>query len=577
MKKAQQKVHVADGLKAIYGDQSDDLHTVDRGQTPLQRWVKTLLTFSVVACVVVGGAAAVVMRQTWFAPTDPAVTVTAVWTGELTTGQPITLDIRYANPLRRPVANVSLDLNIPPGFQITETFPAPTDAEKYIWHIGSLGRSSDGHIRVTGMVEAAPGAVFPAQVVTTFRPANFNADFSQVTTVQGEVTASVYTLAVEPVTSVFPGESVIYRLAVAAPPEAPAGTVDHPLVLEVQPPLSFRVEKTTPATLSDSTLRLPVVLQNGQGTAEVSGVYTSDATGTQSWSARLVEDRVSGSVPHAQQEWATEVRADGIAVSLVGNGQKVQTDTSRGKSVRLSVRLKNTSSQPIKAETLLLDFQPGSGIPVSWSTAVWDGGTLTRDGIRYTINAELGPGEERIYNPSIPIRTEVRAGDVGSFTVSARLTAGGRTSTTAPFTMRLVDIPPVEIEAVPVAGPSPTVVGQGTTYAVTVTVPKTANDLTDLELTGTLPAGTTFGGITGGTWSPTYNQANRSLQLIAKNKEANEELTVTFTVIAVPGTADIGAELPLWRDLVFRGKDAANSAAFTTSLEALTVEGPVTQ
>jgi hypothetical protein len=345
MKKSHQATQVTDGLKAIYGDQSDDLHIVDRGQTPLQRWVKNALKFSIVACVLVGVAAAVILRQTWFSPADPAVTITAAWEGELITGESATLTIRYANPLRRPLANVSFDLNIPPGFRVTETLPAPTDSEKLVWQLGSLGRASDGQLRISGVVEAAPGAVFPAQVVTTFRPANFNADFSQITTVEGTIGASIYTLTSEPVTAVFPGESVVYRLTVQAPATAPAGTAEHPLILEVQPPATFQVEKTTPLTSADGTLRLPIVLQEGRATAEIAGIYTSDATGTQSWSAQVVEERVAGNIPHAQQSWATDVRADGIAVSIVGNGDTVQTDTSRGKSVRLSVRLKNTSTQ----------------------------------------------------------------------------------------------------------------------------------------------------------------------------------------------------------------------------------------
>jgi hypothetical protein len=191
------------------------------------------------------------------------------------------------------------------------------------------------------------------------------------------------------------------------------------------------------------------------------------------------------------------------------------------------------------------------------------------------MNADLAPGEERTFNPSFPVRTDVRAGDLSIFTVAARLVAGGRTSVTAPFTLRVVDVPAIALEAEPVAGPNPPAVGQGTTYAVTAAIPATKADLNNLELTGTLPAGATFGGVTAGTWAPTYNQANRSLQLVATNKKMSDELTVTFTLVAIPGAADVGTQLPLWRELTLRGQDASG-ATFTVPLSHLTVEGPAT-
>jgi hypothetical protein len=575
MKEKQHLERVTEGLKAIYGDKSDDLHVVERGATPLQRLVGTLLRLSVLLFVVVSLVTLVVLRQTWFAPLDPSVQVSAEWVTPLVTGSEATLEIRYANPLRQPLANVSIDFNPPPGFKIQTLLPAPTDPANFVWQIGSLGRSSDGLIKVTGLVTSAPGASFGAQVITIFRPANFNADFSQVANLTSTVESSVYSVEIAPVTAVLPGEVINYNFQVKGPADSLVGTPSHPLLLEVQVPPSFTVTGTTPESLTAGLRRIPIIFTDGQATVLVSGIYTADATGTQSWQSTLVEESPTGPLAHVQSSWATDVRADGIAVTIVGNGEEAQTEISRGKSLRLSVRLKNTGSSPLSATSLLLDFQPGTGVPINWTAATLDGGVITKDGIRYNISADLAPGEERIFNPSFPVRSEVRAGDQSQFSVTAKLSSGDRVTTTTPFNIILVDIPALTLEAEGVSGPLPPVVGQGTTYAVTAVIPATTGDLSALELTGILPAGVTFGGVTGGSWTPTYNASNRSLQLVASPKKSDQDLSVTFTLVAIPGSADQGAPLALWRDLIFRGQDLSGPATFSLSWPNLTVDGPL--
>ena len=203
------------GLKAIYGETTDDLHVVQSDKSWLTRFlIKTVIALSA-AVLFVGGAffaySALFQGRGGSEPLSMNIEAPA----SVQSGGAVTLVINYANPRDLPLAQLAIDVNVPTGFVMTSTQPVPTKTEELVWDIGSLGRNSDGKIELVGYWFSEVPSVGNIQAVATYRPANFNSDFSYISTATIAVDDALLDAKMEGPASVVPGQESEYTLTLS--------------------------------------------------------------------------------------------------------------------------------------------------------------------------------------------------------------------------------------------------------------------------------------------------------------------------------------------------------------------------
>lgn len=570
-----------EGLAAIYGDERDDLTTVERAGSPVTRWLmRAVITLASLAVLSYLGY---FVYLTFFspAPSDP-LRVSIDAPEEIVSGAVTTITVHYANEGRVPLAKLSLDCNLPDAFRVTSMLPEPTDTEELIWNIGSLPQKTDGTITFEGTWIADVPSSTTLQALATYRPANFNADFDAVASQSMSTLSSTLVVAGEGPESVHPGEQAAYTFTIENTGDIAMTGVAFDLTL----PEGFYVTASTPAleagalpswALGELAPHVPTVVS-------VTGSFTADVEDVQQLQGAVTVTTDDATTTQSETQVFTDVQGNGLRLQLVANGSTGDIAIDPGSPLRVTVGYENTGSTPITDLSLLLDFQSDGKVPITWSDATLDSGTVTSAGIRWSA-ATLGSiavGEQKSRNAIFPLKDELAAGDVQQFSVVLHATVNGVTIQSQPLVITLNSDTSFSASAryytddgAPVgSGPLPPTVGEKTSYEVTWVLSNALHALSDVRVSATLPpsatweddATTSFGGLT-------YDAATRTVTWeIADMPQATGDVTATMQVSVTPDGSNVGSFVKLLSGSAFRATDAVTKASIQLTADSLTTE-----
>lgn len=580
-----------EGLRAVYGHEPDDLHVVTNGGSKLTFYLtRVVAVLALAAVLVLGGfylsSNGVLFNHT-FAPLVLAVKVPET----LKSGESTIITIPYENPENIPIASLEINVNLPPGFQVTKSTPEPTDAAEMIYKLGSVVPNGKGEIKIEGIWLTSTPSTSGVQAIASYKPANFDSDFSQIASATVKTTESVLVVKMEGPSVAQPGASITYSITVT---NTGANTISD-ATLDLTIPTGFSISKSTPAFASGELPRwmLPDLKAAGETKVSVVGVYASDVNGDSTISAAVsLSSLATVSQParpltQAQTQIATAVSGGNIRLSLVANGLTGDVTVEPGKDLRLGFRLENTGTTPITDASVTLDFQPEKGVPIVWSKASLDGGVLTKDGILFDAKkmGTINPNEKKTFNLSFPIKAELAAGDLQAFTAIARATTAGSTILSTPVNVKVnaavaffgaAHYYSTDGAAIG-TGPMPPVVGQETSYEVMWTITHGLHALEDLTVTAVLPTGITFGGNQASdAGAVTFDEKTRTVRWeITAIPVDSAALHGKFYVIATPEAADVGKLKKLLGSSSLRVTDSETQARIDRDLDPMTTELPL--
>ncbi len=568
------------GLSAIYGETRDDLKVMARGGSAMTRFlVRAIIALSVV-CVSV--AIGYLVYQRFFTNDDDSapLTMTFVVPSELTSGAPVHLELLYANNTGYPLTNVEIDVNVPQGFLMTSSAPLATNATDFTWVLGTISAHSDGKIVVDGLWQADVPSTTGIQALASYKPANFNAQFNDIVTATVTTNASTLALTVDPVPQASAGQEISYlvRLKNSGADVIIAPTVDVTL------PEGFFVKTSTPALVpgAASIFALPDLLAGTETSVTIVGTYASDVSGVRTMTSRV---RVGAVRPSVQATATTETTVQGSALSLVmvGNGNEGTIAADPGSLLRVALRLENTGDVPITDASALLDFTAEDNLPITWSTAVLDGGKITAKGITFDTKriGTLAPGAHVALNLAFPLKTDLSAVS-SAFSIAFSATQLGVTVYAPSLTVVLNS----EVQLTSTlryfaedgsplgSGPLPPVVGSATHYRAIWSIASGVHAVKDVTVSATLPDGVVwdnFATADGG--SVTYDDVTRvvrwTMSSIPKDASA---LTAKFSVSITPNANDEGLVKTIVGSSVFRAKDEETGAVIERTVPPVTTE-----
>lgn len=572
------------GLRAIYKGNDKDLSIVTKAEGGLTRLLAKVILF--LLTLLVGGICTFLAWNWWknTNSTGDAVDVAIVAPISVKSGEEVNVEITYKNPRSIALAQLSLDINIPRGFELSSSSPPPTNDEQLVWNVGTLGQHSDGKIILTGRWYAEVPEDDRVQVVTTYRPANFNADFSTITTAEVAVHESTLSVALVGPEKATVGEQVSY-VAMFTNNGLFAQEAEGEFMLpEGFVPLSWTPE-----------------LPPGQGTVWSLGNIEPGASVTQtvvgSYASEvndLQEMKVKNTVKTAQGEnytqgsatWLTDVEGGALSVVLAGNGSTSTVSVTPGDQLRLSVQLANISDADVSDAQILLDFQPETGIPISWSEANVGKAKITSAGILLA-TADIGTitsTERKTFSFTFPLKAEIGASQASAFTVSAFVTSGGVTVQSLPLTISLnanVSLSAAaryyDTSGAPLgSGPFPPHAGEETTFVLDWSFNRTLHGLRDVTVTATIPQNIRFQAVRSvAIGSVSYNETTRTLtwsmsEIPADISTGNAQVEIAYT----PSDADVEEYGKLLSGSILRGEDEITSAVVTAEAAEVTTEMP---
>ncbi len=553
-----------DDLKIIYGNtlnkkyETDFVHVQRRGR----RGLTSVLGWTLGILVLVSGLAwggYLKFGNPFLTNDTEKLDVTIEGADEVVSGRPVKYEIRYANTGRLPIASLSLHLITPAGLTITSTNPAPTNDQKE-WLVGSVTNGSDGVIVVEGTwVDPVP-SVQTLQVVSSYRPANFNADFQDIKTKTVNVSTSTLALETEGIDKAKVGVSMTYIFRV----KNEGGVAVSGVHVRLDIPEVFTVSKAEPTPPGAGAEWITGSI-DPQGTYEVkvTGSFTSDAVGLQGIMGHVGYMRDTSFLEQAFVVAQTDVEASDVKVSLIANGSTTDQTIDPSDTLRVSV------SADVGAEknvSLSLVFASDSTIPINWSRAELDGGTKKNGTITWadTTKADL----------SLPVTTSGT-----KFTLTAIVTVGELTIRSSPMTVQVNSDLSLSASAhyfvddAPVGeGPLPPTVGKKTTYRVYWELTNSAHPLTDIVVKATVPTSANFE-LTRETSTGTvdYDKTSRTLTWVI-NALSREQSSVStsFDISVTPTSDDIGNSLKLLNETRVTATDTETHGTMDRSASALT-------
>lgn len=570
-----------EGLAAIYGEQRNDLRSLDKAGSRVTKWlIGVVVGLALIAVVAYAGFFAYMQ---FFAPVDAdPLTIGVDISENVTSGAVVTMVVDYRNGGRVPLAALTLDINVPEAFYVTTTTPQPTNEEEKTWNIGALAAGSDGKIVLQGEWRAAVPTTTSVQVLATYRPANFNADFDAVVSSTVTTLTSNLAVALTAPDKASPGEQVTYAMVVTNNGDTPYTNI----AVDFLPTNGFIVSSSTPALESGlpTTWNIAELAPQATQTMSVVGSFTSDIVDVQQAIAKVSIASGDQSLLQSQSNAFTDVIGGGLRLQLVGNGATDAVVLNPGDPLRLSVGYENTGDVNLNNVALLVDFQADGKMPITWNEATLDGGRLTADGIRFdaaTVGT-LAPRDKQTKNLIFPVRDSLASGESQSWTVVIHAILGEVTMKSQPITVMLNSDTAFTAAAryfdatgAPLGnGPLPPVVGETTTYQLVWTLQNALHALEDVRVSATLPPGVEWdGAIAAKLGTVSYDSSSRVVSwVIADLPAATDSVTAAYDVSVTPDSDDEGAFMKLLSGSAFRGTDTETKSSLQRTADILTTE-----
>ncbi|MBI2444315.1 MAG: hypothetical protein HYV42_03695 [Candidatus Magasanikbacteria bacterium] len=348
---------LADSLSRIYQDADGKIPNmrefkIHRGSL-WRRAIGTLLGALVV--VALGAAAYLFISARLAPPTDP-LELTITGPAEVALGAPSTYRVRLKNRSRASLANITLELNYPKGFLVSEALPAAANPAQTEWSLGSLPGNDETEVAVTGRPYGLIGIAESWRAFATFRPESLASDVRAVATLPATITESPLELSVSGPESARLGAPAEYLLTLPGVMPALPGS------LELVPnfPNSFALATATPALKRGRWIILsPTATSTAATTSprrfKLTGSWRPEASGVGAVGGTLLLTLPNQtSLTLQQQSVTTTLLENALSLSLAINGALERLTAAPGDLLLSTLRLKNNSAETLRQVTVSL-------------------------------------------------------------------------------------------------------------------------------------------------------------------------------------------------------------------------------
>lgn len=560
-------------IDEIYGDKSGEPEESlkEIRQSPRRPSVKVLLiAVGVLAVLVVFSAVGFLTfnRKKHF--DEKHVVLNVEFLNEVPSGGEATLTYRVTNDEPVAIRNVELSVSAPEGWTFKRSEPSPSDANSTLWRMGTLPARASRAVAVTGVIVGEVGSVKTFNISVTYRPANFNYDFTAKRSASVSIGSSILELDLNGPSEASPGTKVTYTLTYT---NASKDTLSG-VRISGSFPASFESTSFDPEPREERrTWIIDELKSGGTGTIAIEGTF-SGSVGESVEFTFLAELR-RGSVLERQVEVSVVVLLveSRLSLELSVNRKTSESVAAPGEKLSYELAYRNESDLELRSVSLSValsgdafdakSFSDDYGTKLKEGSATWDPSTVPE---LASIKPQ-GSGKVR-FNAKVLESPSITKGEPGPTVVargSAKVEstpdgAGGDEGkvlavTSTPLITKVTSKATLSVDPryygdqgeVFGLGPLPPTVGRTTVYRVSWFLGNTTNDLKDLTVVASVPTSVFWTGRNVATTAGdlTFDAQSRTVtwslnRLPARVGQEQPTLEAHFELSVTPSSSDVG-------------------------------------
>lgn len=527
---------------------------------------------------------------------DQSVVVTIDAPATVVSAGPATYTVTVTNNESVGTKNAELSLSFPDGWSYTESNPKPSDGNNTLWELGTIPAHGKKTATITGTITGEVGSVATFNATVTYRPTNFNYDFTSKASASVTIGSSIISLDLKGPAQATSGSVVRYVLTYTNT----SNDTLNDLRLVATFPDGFSIKSSDPKPRDGNNVWAVNQLKSGaNGTITIDGSFKGSVGDSQqlTFDAELKQ----GTAFERQVETTAVVQLIDATLNLAVTANKAKGPSlavNPGDSIAFEIQYTNASDLEITNATVTATI---SGSALDAATFSDDfGATMTNGKVTWDVSkvpalASIDPGTSGTirFTLKAPDGTTVTTGP--ALAVQAAISASNGTGSSASTVKATAETLTVKVSSKPTlttearyydmqgatvgSGALPPTVNQTTTYRIYWTVTNTTNDLTDMTVTATVPptvywtgknVSTTAGSIA---FDSTQRQITWRLnRLPASAGIHGGPITASFDLSVTPGPSDVGTSPQLTSGAAFSAVDSFSGATLKLSRDPLTTD-----
>lgn len=504
-------------------------------------------------------------------------------------GEEIPVQIGVTNHNSVPIESATLIVEYPSGTQSVEEEGKELFIERIPLDAIQSGETVNVPLRAKVFGEENEELQIHASI--EYRVSGSNATFfKEAEPLRFKIGSSPVSLDVEAVHAISSGQETEIKLTVHSNASAPLADV----LVRAEFPAGFDFTESSPSPVSGrNTWMIETLDPEESATITLKGVVIGSESEekTMHFSVGVPSDRdrfaLASVFSTASTDFLIEEPFLDVSVSVDG-AENGELAAEPGKQSNVQVRIENTLSDTIYDGVVKVELGGNalSDVDVHVSSGFYDSNTRTVvwDSSSEPQLEELAPGASESFRftvtpdtnalrtPQINLEVSVHARRVSEANVSETLLGSARASIKVASDVSLRAATGRNSGAFSDSGPVPPVVGETTTYTLTLTAESGSNDVADAAVTATLPSYVAWLGETSGDGSVSYSSADRAVMWDVGDIEANSSATAAFQVSLLPSASQIDTTPTLLGEQYLRAEDRFTGTVIRATSPAVTTD-----
>lgn len=581
------------------GGKLPDMTNIVKKDPHRKRKILTLVIVSLVVLLgaAIGGLYLFSQSQNTFSGDRIVLTVTGPETA--TSGDDLTLEVTIRNDEAIAMTGGELTVLYPTNFRFSSAIPSPASGRENIWQVGTIAPGDEMVITIQGSVIGEVGDQKLFSFTYAYYPENFSSEFQESVNFSVTVGSSILQLDIDAPVRVGIGKESEFTITYTNDSDK---TLERVRIIAVYPE-GFSVISSSPEPTEGSTIWDVTTLASGEeGKITIRGTLAGTGGENREFKVQAgVRENDGGFRLQVEKSSIILLLKPELSLTLTAGGSESGGIATTGDLIAYTVSYTNNGDVEVKdVEVSVILASPLT----DWDGIIdpqggnKDGTKITWTGEQVAGLASVKPGEGSEISFSVPIIGSVPKESLQknvSLTVTARATSKKvtdlegqsiETESNTTVTKIATDLSfraqarYYNDEFLQVGyGPIPPVVGQKTTYRIFWNLGNTTNEVNDVTVSTTLPAGATWTGTTSVSAGDKlkYDETTRKVTWTVNRIPVGagilfSELEAYFDVSITPTTEDVGKVVVLTEKAEATGTDSYTEEAITLTQELQTTQ-----
>jgi hypothetical protein len=500
---------------------------------------------------------------------------------------PIQVGVRNDNSV--PIESATLIIEYPPGTKSTDGTPRDLFTERISLDTISPGDTLNLPIRVSVFGQENEEKTIRASI--EYRVQGSSARFFKEADAQVfKISSAPVSLRVDGLRSISAGQEISLTLNVVSNSLTPVSEV----LVKAEYPNGFEFRRSTPEPVSgQNTWLVPNVNPETSHSITIVGVISGQNTDQNviRFNVGIPNDRDKNSFASIFGSATTEFE---IEEAFLNIGVRVAEKTDQvvpvnfAETAQVAINIENTldyslydlrvvatlSGNAFANESMRSTngFYDSSTQTLTWDLVNTNALSQIRPGAKQGFNFSIRPDRVATNNPFVNLKIDVYGRRVVEANVPEEIIGSVERTIRVNTTANLMSSVSHGSSGFNDSGPVPPVVGQTTTYTISLRAENSTNELRSTQVSGVLPLYVTWMNKTTGDGSFEYNQTNRTVTWQPGTIAADSAANASFQVSILPSTSQVDRKPELFSRQTLQATDVFTGQPISANTGALSTE-----